>query len=214
MAMKHWLKENWFKAGILILILIGIASVSYYYVIFLPHRGSQTIPAIQANNTSTAYQNPFTGLSTNQHLASTSASPVVSTPTSQPTEDPTLKIAICQSDAQIESKKDISRYNLATVQDFTACAVKPGCNATGMESLFQTIADNKGQATYQEMYNLCLKIPQATFDSLTRTLDGYWTQCTASNPTPNDADTSGTEGMNIYSARVDCINNLEQTQGL
>lgn len=36
--MKNWLKENWFRAGILITILAAVFSVGYYYVIFLPQK--------------------------------------------------------------------------------------------------------------------------------------------------------------------------------
>lgn len=35
-GMRNWLKENWFKVGILVAILAAAFSVGYYYVIFLP----------------------------------------------------------------------------------------------------------------------------------------------------------------------------------
>lgn len=36
--MKDWLKENWFKAGLLGIIFIAGLSIAYYYVIFLPQK--------------------------------------------------------------------------------------------------------------------------------------------------------------------------------
>jgi hypothetical protein len=36
--MKNWIKENWFKAGLLFAILVVGVSTSYYYAIFLPQK--------------------------------------------------------------------------------------------------------------------------------------------------------------------------------
>jgi hypothetical protein len=36
--MKNFIKENWFKAGILLLVLIMACSISYYYLIFTPQQ--------------------------------------------------------------------------------------------------------------------------------------------------------------------------------
>lgn len=33
-----WLKENWFKVGLLVIALVAGVSVAYYYVIFLPQK--------------------------------------------------------------------------------------------------------------------------------------------------------------------------------
>jgi hypothetical protein len=125
-----------------------------------------------------------------------------------------LKIARCQSDAQIESEKDISRYNTATVQDILACSVKAGCNATSLASILKNVANNNGHDTYNFMYNLCLQTSRPIFDTILQTYNGYWAQCTASNSSPNDEDVSGAEGVKVYSARVDCVNNLQQVKGL
>lgn len=200
--MKKWLKENWFKVGILSILLIGAGSISYYYTIILPHKESLLTSTNQISSTATTT------------VSATSFPVVVNELAAQATEDPTLKIAQCKSEADIESQKEISRYNSATVQDLLACSVNSQCNATSLASALKTVADNKGQATYENMYNLCLHVSQTAFNNVIQTYNGYWAQCTASNPTPNDADTSGTEGMNTYSARVNCVNNFESTKGL
>ena len=39
--MKNWLKQNWFKLGILLLLSIAVFSVSHYYLISLPGNKQQ-----------------------------------------------------------------------------------------------------------------------------------------------------------------------------
>ncbi len=36
--MKNWLKENWFKVGLLVVLLILGLSFAYYYIVFLPKK--------------------------------------------------------------------------------------------------------------------------------------------------------------------------------
>ena len=36
--MKHFIKENWFKIGALILLLVAACAVSYYYLVFKPEQ--------------------------------------------------------------------------------------------------------------------------------------------------------------------------------
>ncbi len=38
MANNNWLKENWFKVGVLAILLIIGLSTAYYFSIYLPHR--------------------------------------------------------------------------------------------------------------------------------------------------------------------------------
>ena len=40
--MKTWLKENWFRAGLLAMTIIIVFSGAYYYVVFLPQQAATT----------------------------------------------------------------------------------------------------------------------------------------------------------------------------
>lgn len=207
--MKKWLKENWFKAGILIIVLVGVLSVSYYYVVILPRINSQRSASSQPNTTSTTWQtiNPLV-------QTTTPTTPVATQQTNQDTEDPTLKIARCQSDAQIAKEQDTSRYNQAVAPDELACSSNPQCNFANESSLLQSLAESNGESWYEQIYNVCLQIPESAFDNLTQTFNGYWAKCIAENPEVSDADTSGAEGMNIYNAQQACVNNLIATEGI
>ena len=46
--MKNWLKQNWFKIGILLLLSVAVFSYSYYYLVLLPEDKPQQETNIEA----------------------------------------------------------------------------------------------------------------------------------------------------------------------
>jgi hypothetical protein len=55
--MKKFIMENWFKGGILLLVLIMACSVSYYYLIFIPQQDKAVLQQqVSAQNEAQAQQ--------------------------------------------------------------------------------------------------------------------------------------------------------------
>ena len=39
--MKNWLKENWFKIGMLLILLVMVLIVAYYFLVYIPQRNNE-----------------------------------------------------------------------------------------------------------------------------------------------------------------------------
>ena len=69
--MKHFIKENWFKIGALILLLVAACAVSYYYLVFKPEQDQaaalQQMVAAQETATAQSQANDLERLKLSKH---------------------------------------------------------------------------------------------------------------------------------------------------
>jgi hypothetical protein len=223
--MKSWLKQNWFKLGILVLIGATVATAAF--VILKINREDDTLALQKYMPTQPAtFTNPFAGQFDTTSTAPTTTNSVDSSsssndasPQAEPPEDSVLKIARCQSDAQIESNLEISRYKGDVVQDVLNCIETQGCDPQAFSSLLDSVEDGIQQTSYDNVYNLCLQVSENQFNNIEQTYDGYWTRCMADNPpattaTSSQAGTSGPSGMSAYTVQKSCVSYFTQTDGL
>lgn len=134
--MKTWLKENWFKLGLLFTSLL---------IVFMGTFIILSIPIQKQTN-----QKLDNGFQETQNLV-----PIVKN--NIPQEDPLVKIERCKIDAQQEAERAGAEFVRKTLQNAGGlCGKDPNCNPENSILFLGKVRENVEKSRYDSIYGVCL----------------------------------------------------------